>query len=178
MAAPAPRQDRVPLPLDAGVGPQPASSFRTRIVRLPSLDNDGWELESGEQRHAAAPTQFWIPSAADRNALTRGKAVKVIFLIEGLEEDGTTSVQGERMWLLVTGRRDGYYVGLLDNSPALVDGDDDFHLVRGAEIPFGPEHVIDIQDPPADYLAARLATPVARRWPPAYDDPTPPWAPG
>ena len=134
-------------------------------VRLASLARDSWQLRSGEDAHAAHPETFWIPPLRQREALRRGDGVKLVFDVEGVEEDGRVTIQGEKMWVIVAERRGDVYIGRLENEPDLVP-DDDTYLRRGAEIPFLPEHVVDIQSPPAEYVAGRLAEPPTRRWPP------------
>ncbi len=57
------------------------------------------------------------------------------------------------------------YIGILDNIPATFDPSDSTYLCFGAEIPFGPEHVIDIGDPPADYVEWQLRQKPERVWP-------------
>jgi len=70
-------------------------------MRLPTLDEDFWELESGEARHAANPETLTIPTRQDRENLTVGLQVKLLFCLEGYDEDGTIGVQVERMRVLV-----------------------------------------------------------------------------
>lgn len=144
-------------------------------MRLAALPDDGWELDSAEERHRRNPDSFWIPPAGERASLRRGQGAKLIFLIEGVEEDGSVSVQGERMWVVVAGRRDDCYVGILVNESSLVESGEEEYLVVGAEIPFGPEHVIDIDEPPAGYAAEWLAKEPARQWPPPCDEPGGSW---
>jgi hypothetical protein len=69
------------------------------------------------------------------------------------------------MWVIVSERQDGYYIGLLDNQPASFEPSDDVYLCFGAEIPFSPEHVIDIADPPQEYVAWQLSQKPERIWP-------------
>jgi hypothetical protein len=133
--------------------------------RLASLDRDYWCLRSAEAAHREAPATFTIPSREERDRLGRGDAVKLIFDQEGHEEDGSVTVQGERMWVLVTERIGGRYIGVLDNDPQLIEPDDGIYLRRGAEIAFDAEHVINIGRPPAGYVAQRLGQEPARRWP-------------
>jgi hypothetical protein len=47
---------------------------------VPSLDDDGWELESAEARHAEHPDKFLIPSLDERRSLRAGDRVKLLFL--------------------------------------------------------------------------------------------------
>jgi hypothetical protein len=131
---------------------------------LASLDRDFWCLRSAEASHQAAPETFLIPSHAERDGLARGDAVKLIFDQEGYEEDGSVAVHGERMWVLVTERIGGRYLGVLDSNPQLFEADDHVYLRKGAEIAFDAEHVIDIGHPPADYVAERLSQAPTRRW--------------
>jgi hypothetical protein len=134
-------------------------------IRLPTRTHDFWELASGEARHQATPDTFWIPPLTERQDLRRGQAAKLIFEIEGAEEDGGIEVSTERMWVIVAERLEETYIGILANQPAVIDPADPFYLQRGVEIPFRPEHVIDIDDPPADYAAQCLAEEPRRRWP-------------
>ena len=135
------------------------------FMRLARLESDFWELRSGEDAHAKSPDRFWIPPLEKRRSLTRGQAAKLIFEIEGYDENGTVSTQGERMWVIIAERIGDLYIGILDNQPASLEPNADVYLTIGAEIPFGPEHVINIGDPPADYVAGQLGQPPARRWP-------------
>jgi hypothetical protein len=47
------------------------------------------------------------------------------------------------------------------------------YLMRGAEIPFGPEHIIDIVDPPEDLVDDVRSTKPSRRWPRDCRSPVP-----
>lgn len=133
-------------------------------MRLARLETDFWELRSGEDAHAKNPDTFWIPPREKRWSLNRGQAAKLIFDIEGYEENELV-VQGERMWVIIAERVGDLYIGILDNQPACLERSADVYLTMGAEIPFGPEHVIDILDPPAGPVAWQLGQPPERRWP-------------
>jgi hypothetical protein len=135
-------------------------------MRLASRERDYWEVLSGEAAHAANPKTFWIPPRAERESLDRGQAARLIFAIESENEDGGVEVTRERMWVIVAERRDDVYIGILDNAPASIAPGPTTYLVFGAEVPFLPEHVIDVNDPPADYVEWQLGQPPARRWPP------------
>jgi len=135
------------------------------VPRLASFERDYWCLRSAEADHAAAPGTFAIPSREARGSLVRGDTVKLIFDQEGYEADGSTTVQGERMWVLVTERIGERYLGVLESDPALAQADAALYLRKGAEIAFGLEHVIDVGRPPADYVAKRLSQGPTRRWP-------------
>ena len=134
-------------------------------MRLPNLKTDYWELRSAEESHRKHPDTFGIPPLEERQNLRRGQAAKLIFDIEGQDEDGNVSIQGERMWVVVVGKEDDYYIGILDNQPALFEPADNLYLCFGAEIPFLPEHVSDIAEPPAEYVEWQLGQPPEREWP-------------
>ena len=135
-------------------------------MRLPTLATHFWELRSGEKSHAANPDKFWIPPLDARGAVKRGQAVKLIFELEAEDRDtGRVETGGERMWVIVAERVGEYYIGILDNSPAALEPADDVYLQPGAEIPFLPEHIIDIDTPPLEYAQQRLSQPPSRRWP-------------
>jgi hypothetical protein len=133
-------------------------------MRLPTLERDFWTLRSGEESHRAHPDKFWIPPAEERRNLQRGKAARLIFDIEA-DDDGKVVVNGERMWVVVAERVGNLYVGILDNKPATFEPSESAYLCFGAEIPFAPEHVIDIGDPPADYVEWQLGQKPERVWP-------------
>lgn len=135
-------------------------------MRLADIESDSWELRSGEAAHQAHPDTFWIPPIEARRNLKRGQAAKLIFdILESEDEDGKIIIQGERMWVIVAERYDEYYIGILDNQPQLIEVTDDVYLRFGAEIPFLPEHVIDIADPPQEYAEWQLSQQPERRWP-------------
>lgn len=133
-------------------------------MRLAALERDGWTLRSAEEAHRLHPGTFWIPPREQRRDLQRGMAAKLLFEIEGRNADGTVSVQGERMWVIVSERVGDAYVGILVNQP-LVEPEAEVYLGPGAEIPFLPEHVSDIDQPPVDAVASHLGQAPARRWP-------------
>ena len=119
-------------------------------MRIPDLDDDGWCLESGVERHALHPESFPIPDEAERGGLKPGDFAKLIFVI-AVEEDDEPIV--DHMWVVVREAADGAFFGLLDNEPD-IDENDEFWL--GTEVPFGPEHVIEVQagnDESRDYAA-------------------------
>ena len=118
--------------------------------RLATIEQDGWALESGEERHAAHPDTFKLPSRHDRENLRVGQAVQLLFQIRTADEDGATEVAVERMWATMVGRVGDRYVGILDSQP---DGVEPGQGVdRGLEFAFMAEHVIDIAHPPRDWL--------------------------
>jgi hypothetical protein len=132
-------------------------------MRLPTLSEDYWQLLSAEESHRRNPSTFWIPSLDARSSLQRGQAAKLMFEIEA-DEDGSVDRGVERMWVLITERVGEIYIGVLVNTPSL-DAPDEFHLRLGAEVPFLPEHIIDIDDPPQDFVEQVLAREPSRRWP-------------
>ena len=133
--------------------------------RLASLERDRWELRSGEVAHEANPGTFWIPPAEARRNLQRGQAVKVIFDQEGTEQDGSVSVQGERMYVLVSHSVGDRFMGMLTSKPKLLDPSDAVYLCAAAEVLFGPEHVIDIEHPPDEFVQIMFSEPPVRTWP-------------
>jgi hypothetical protein len=120
------------------------------IPQFATIEQDGWQLESGEARHAEAPETFWIPAREARDSLDVGAGVKLLFDI-AVEDDSGSQRGVERMWVIVKRRLPGVYIGVLDSVPASIEHDSDF-LARGSEVVFGPEHVIDISQPPRDYI--------------------------
>lgn len=127
-------------------------------MRVPDLDEDGWCLESGLERHLLHPESFEIPDEAIRTGLQPGDFAKLIFVI-AVEEDDEPIV--ERMWVVVREAADGGYFGLLDNEPD-IDENDEFWL--GTEVPFGPEHVIEVQAGNDESIAYAAREPL-KAWP-------------
>ena len=84
---------------------------------MPLLDEDGWELESTEERHADAPRSFGIPSREERTSLASGSRVKLLFLFMN-EDDGKPIIDCERMWVTIVSVREGRYMGHLRSLPA------------------------------------------------------------
>lgn len=134
-------------------------------MRLADLEHDYWELRSAEEVHNRNQESFRIPARHDRQNLKIGQAAKLIFDIEGTNEDGTIKLQGERIWVITAERYDGFYIGILDGQPVSVEVSDKTYLCFGAEIPFLPEHIIDIAEPPEDYVEWQLSQPPERTWP-------------
>jgi hypothetical protein len=134
-------------------------------MRFPTRARDFWQVASGEARHRATPETFWIPSLTQREGLRRGQAAKLLFEIEGQDEKGEQDVWTERMWVLVTERLQDGYLGILTNQPAGIEPTDAFYLQERSEIPFRAEHVIDIDDPPPDFVAEVLTAGPRRSWP-------------
>jgi hypothetical protein len=132
-------------------------------MRLPSLAVDFWQLRSGEKMHREHPETFEIPAEIRRRDLQLGQAARLIFDIESEDEPGRVFVQAERMWVLVVERVGEQYVGLRTNKPA-VEGEG-FYLRAAAEVPFEPDHVIGIDDPPQGFVRVMLSEPPTRTWP-------------
>ena len=129
-------------------------------MRAPDLYADGWALRSGTEAHEAALATFWIPETAARTNLQVGDFAKLIFEIAVDNPEEPVSV--ERMWVVVREIDGGHYFGLLDNEPDSIAANDEFWL--GAEVPFRPDHVIDIQAAD-DKSRALAAEPPLRSWP-------------
>jgi len=53
---------------------------------MPTLDEDGWQLESGVERHADAPDTFEIPDEAVRSRLAPTSDAKLIFTLRGAQK--------------------------------------------------------------------------------------------
>ena len=102
----------------------------------PTLDQDGWTLESALSRSETNPNTFLIPSENDRTSIKVGQGVKLVFWIQGEEQFPIC----ERMWVLVERRlSQGRYVGRLESTPETAG-----LLQRGQRLIFGPEHVAEI----------------------------------
>lgn len=128
-------------------------------MRAPDLFHDGWSLDDGEALSLEFPDTFEIPDSAVREILQPGDWAKLIFRIN--VDDAETPAAVERMWVLVTQRLRAGYVGVLDNEPTSIQPNDAFWL--GAELPFEPRHIIDVQPGDKDSVA-RSALPAPIPW--------------
>lgn len=97
-------------------------SSRHLVKQPPSLtlEDDGWELESAEERHAQAPGTFQIPDAEERSTLCVGQRVQLLFLFD-IGEDGKLLIQCEKMWVTIDAVLEGHYEGTLDSCPVTSD---------------------------------------------------------
>ncbi len=50
-----------------------------------TVEKDGWTLASAEDRHAAHPETFHIPSRDERESMSPGDAAKLLFDIQTKE---------------------------------------------------------------------------------------------
>lgn len=107
-------------------------------LSVPSYDVDGWQLESGVERHAEAPETFEIPNEAIRSRLVPGCDAKLLFTLRG--PDGP---RVERKWVRVTGYTEWGYLGVLNNQPRMNEAP----VSLGERVEFGPDHVIDALPP-------------------------------
>lgn len=122
------------------------------IHTAPSLDRDGWVLDSAEKRASATPHSFLIPDRSSREGLQAGDAAQLLFFIETREGGNIVDLGTDRMWVLVKSRTAAGYVGVLDNDPGNAEN---LNLREGDLIVFGPEHICSIDAPPKEYIAEK-----------------------
>lgn len=134
-------------------------------MRLPTLEQDAWALESGEDRHAQHAESFEIPPARQRASLERGDAAKLLFNIESVCKHGGVDIACERMWVVITDVIAPYYIGRLTNQPVSAVLREDFYLEEDVEVPFLPEHIIEIDHPPESFLETLFVAAPRRFWP-------------
>lgn len=113
-----------------------------------------WYLGDAEEEHRAHPKSFFIPSRQEREALTVGAVVRLLFFVI---DPAPGRPRAERMWVEVTSAAHGRYVGSLMNRPAAITD-----LSVGEPVGFGPEHVIGVRDPRWEPYENRVAF-VSRR---------------
>ena len=125
------------------------------VHRNPTLEKDSWVLASAEERAAAAPDMFSIPTRAMRESLQAGMAAKLLFDIE-IRANGKIVDRGtERMWVLVKSVSADGFIGVLDNDPGVAEN---LNLHEGDLLAFRPEHVCDIATPPRDYIVQKYGS--------------------
>jgi hypothetical protein len=106
---------------------------------LTSIEAEGWIIDDGEVAHAENPETYWIPHQPERESLMPGNLAKVRFYIRAPNDSGDLVDHGERMWVQIKERVDGWYRGELDNDPYCTDT-----IQAGMELWFQPRHVIAI----------------------------------
>ncbi|MEL6274771.1 MAG: DUF2314 domain-containing protein, partial [Bacteroidota bacterium] len=70
-------------------------------MRLATFEQDGWQLEDGEEYNRRYPDTFDIPSAEEKSAIKPGDLVKLMFAF-GTAEDHDV----ERMWVTFKEQKD------------------------------------------------------------------------
>jgi hypothetical protein len=132
-------------------------------MRTPDLFTDGWRLEDVEALNREAPATFHIPDLAVRQALYPGAFAKLVFTFAVDGDDRGAREETERLWVIVREcLRDGGYMGMLDNEPTAIFENGAFWL--GAELPFEPRHVIEVEHAnEASLVAAGAPAPIS--WP-------------
>lgn len=117
----------------------PTATSGNAMRKLPTLEQEGYQLDDGEKRHLEAPETFHLPPRSAREGLGRGDIAKLMFdiVIDGDIEN----VALERMWVIVKDCVMGVYSGSLDNKPVCSD-EGKIKLALGDTVYFGPEHVV------------------------------------
>lgn len=90
----------------------------------------GYRLANAEDRHAQPPPA--------RGSLRAGDRAQLLF---ELVPPDAGNPEAERLWVEVTGKRQGRYVGALTSTPRAITS-----ISRGDLVEFGPEHVISIEE--------------------------------
>ena len=119
-----------------GTEPSDSTPPLNAVTGTPKLSGPvTYQLADGEARHRESPETFEIPTPEERNAVTDRDSVKLIFEIT----DGSRT-QVERMWVKVTGMKEGLFEGLLNNDPFCTD-----ELKSGEPVTFEARHIIQIK---------------------------------
>jgi TIR domain len=115
---------------------------KSKALRLPDQQVDGFSLGSGVARAELSPETFHIPSASSRSRVSKGAFVKLMFEYpEDLSREFGGS--GERMWVEIVGTKPPYLVGRLKSQPLAQD--EGWPLTWGDRVLFLREHIIDIE---------------------------------
>lgn len=137
-----PRHKPPPLKQGPMFNPRVRKEDKKRTApHLPHVDLDGYELLSGVVSNELYTKTFYLPSQRARQDVTRGDLVKLVF---NLWDKNEKELNGERMWVQITGHRNAYLVGKLRNQPLTMDRNG-WPLKWGDTILFLPEHIIDIE---------------------------------
>ena len=120
-----------------------------------TIEKDGWALLSAEDQHAAHPDTFRIPTRQERESLSQGDGVKLLFDIETREGGRVIDRGVDRLWVIVRQRTGLEYVGVLDSDPGTAEG---LNLHEGDAIAFRPEHVAAIDRPSREYILQKYGS--------------------
>ena len=94
-----------------------------------------YTLEDAVELNEAYPRTFIIPSQAEKDALTVGMLVKLIFILN-TPQDGCGA---ERMWVEITERNGNTFSGILTNDPRYIES-----IKAGDIITFESNHIAAI----------------------------------
>jgi len=84
-------------------------------MNLPTYENDHFVLDDAVEIHNENPDTFWIPSNEEKNNLSVGSIVKLIFSME--VSAGSDEASTERMWVEILNIEHDVFTGRLDNEP-------------------------------------------------------------
>lgn len=113
--------------------------------KLPNLQENGFQLESGIKLHEEAPKTFWIPTEEQKKNVHKGSIVKLCFEIQTINTEGEAKSEFERMWVIVADRNGDWFTGILDNQPYCTN-----EMQPGLVFEFNTEHIININDMSVD----------------------------
>lgn len=97
-----------------------------------------YTLMDGEERNAAHPDTFEIPSLEDREGVLPGTTVKLGFEVKDKD------LAGERMWVEVTAVDGDQFTGTIANDPIVIDGK------YGDPVSFEPKNILSIWEEEED----------------------------
>ena len=126
---------------------------RIRPAHRPTLEEDGWELDSAVKQHRLHPETFLIPTENDLRQLRTGDIAKLLFLFVG----SNNQIECERMWVAITQVNDNVYAGTLQSKPAAAKV-----LQSHTEVEFTREHIASILHPSYDQQPLREMFGLAR----------------
>jgi hypothetical protein len=99
------------------------------------MHTKSWRLDDAETIAAAAKYTFYKPSRYVLDKLEVGNLVKLIFAFDNTEPQQPNA---ERMWVIITEKSNGKFVGTLDNEPYFIKD-----LNPGDTIEFEEKHIIN-----------------------------------
>ena len=105
-----------------------------------SLATTAWRIIDPRPIQGESPFTFFVPSEAEKAALTEGDLVKLMF--EGTDND---EFPVERMWVIFQGRDTEGCFGHLDNQPIEIR-----KLDQGDRISFQDHHIVSVWEPKID----------------------------
>ncbi len=101
------------------------------------LGRDGWTIVDAERAYHDREGVYWVPPSHERRGIPPGALAKLLFI---WAKPGPGDPTHERMWVEVVREEKGRYLGRLANEPYAGARP----IGEGANVWFGPEHVIDL----------------------------------
>lgn len=110
-------------------------------MRLPSLAQDGWQIEDAGEVTTALGRGGMIPVRTLREAVAKGSLCKLFFAMTG------SQARPEPLWVSVQRREGAKYFGVLLQDATSSVAQETSYLSAGSEVPFAARNIAEIIAP-------------------------------